>query len=112
MNSSILNLYDNVIRMTTTWPFLASWSASVSVRQHTLHKSVLLFMPGEAVFNICVRLYVCLHDDIGQDWRRSRSVAKHGGGTDDFSVRLNCMWRGRSEFILINCRVRSPDMTN
>lgn len=36
---------------------------------------------------------------------RRRSVVKHRGGTDDFSVELDCMWHGRLKFILIKCRV-------
>lgn len=73
---------------------------SVSLQSYTFQrmkkgkKSHLLFIPNDTLFTTCVWFYVGLHDDITQEWRRRRSVVKHGGETDDFlcEVELYVAW--------------------
>lgn len=103
MNSSILHLYKNVIRM-TFWPFLAVWAAAVSLQSCTFQKKHFI------IHVACVCLHVCLHDDITQDGRRKRKCWQaqrwNGGFLSEVEPHV---WHGRPEFILINCRLRSPD---
>lgn len=102
MNSSILHLYKNVIRM-TFWPFLAVWAAAVSLQSCSFQRSISLFI------RLCMS--ACLSSWWHHTGRKEEENCWQAQGWNRgllSEVEL-CVWRGRPEFILINCRLRSPD---